>query len=145
MLLRFCTAFRVSGKLPCDKPFAPNSAFVILSSKIDQGRATREFTFPLSRPHAHAQTAVQALGAIHTDYETFLPPLTNALTSPHLDTRVAAPYAIRKFGTNATSALPALMNALNDPSPRVRSAASNAVARIAPDAFAPPNRSGPPN
>jgi HEAT repeat protein len=80
------------------------------------------------------ETAVVALGKIHSDPETVIPLLTTCLDDDNLNDEAAT--ALGYFGSLAKPAVPKIIPLLNVPDDDTRTAAAEALTKIDPEAYA---------
>ncbi len=76
------------------------------------------------------QQAIQALGVIHIPDNPTIKTLTNALSDPALEVRLAAANALANVSIRGQAAVPALIVCLEDSSPELRQAAARTLGLI---------------
>jgi HEAT repeat protein len=79
-----------------------------------------------------AWRAMRALGRLQLEPDRVVPALITQLNYPDYN-RIAAVWALRRYGSNAMSAVPFLLQRISDPDEGVRMAVTNALMKIAPE------------
>jgi HEAT repeat protein len=121
------------------QPHPPSSVFRAISSMGYLGTNTMA-AIPILIEHTRqndhhvAQDAIRCLGRLELEPQTVVPVLTNLLGATNEQAlRLSALYALKHFGSRATSAIPAILRVTTDADDRIRSGATNALLEIAPE------------